>query len=132
MAIGRPTSGDDWSYTGPMTVKYVVEGNAPDRKVSLLWQQVSAPYKTTTYDVLVVLGEAGGVELHYTKTSAGRSDAPFDALLAGIENGNGDIAIASPRTVVPVDPDVPSPAVQSFLSTDETKPSTHIVFTRAK
>jgi len=132
VAIGRPTTGDDWSYTGPMTVKYLVEGNAPDRKVSLLWQQVSAPSKTTKYDVLVVLGEAGGVELHYTKTTDGRSDAPFDTMLAGIENGNGDIAIASPRTVVPVDPDVPSPAVQSFLSTDETKPSTHIVFTRAK
>lgn len=119
LAAFRPLSGDSWvlaTYPDTNAFKYLVEGAAPSRKVTVMYKGVGLGRDTVTanhIDFEVVLGESGDVEYHYGNLS---SSSPVilgvDNLIA-IENGNGDVGIK----------------VGDPLPADISK-TTHVLFTR--
>ncbi len=119
LAAYRPLNGDSWvlaTYPDTNAFKYLVEGAAPGRRVSVMYRGVGVGRDTVTADHLdfeVVVLENGDVEYHYgNPSSASAALLGLDKLIA-IENGNGDVGIK-----------VSDPL------TSEVGKTTHVLFTR--
>jgi hypothetical protein len=89
-----PTSSVTYCNEPPnLRAHYLVEGAAPNRKVTILWKALRTCGRTEgiPIDVEAVLHEGGTIEFFYRSTSEDPS-VTGKGTLAAIENGNGDVA----------------------------------------
>ena len=97
LAVFRPVNGDSWvlaTFPDTEAYKYVIEGAAPNRKVTVMYKNVGVGRGTVAANKLdfeAVLFENGDVEYHYGNLSSASPTLLGTDNLIAIENGNGDV-----------------------------------------